>query len=69
MEIYSISEVIKDMQMQKIYIFAQKFVNNYVRKHMIKQTYLFVRIQNIKAFLEESASTHQIYRDKSKTIT
>lgn len=69
MEIYSISEVIKDMQMQKIYIFAQKFVNNYVRKHMIKQTSLFVRIQNIKAFLEESASTYQIYRDKSKTIT
>lgn len=69
MEIYSISEVIKDMQMQKIYIFAQKFVNNYVRKHMIKQTYLFVRIQNIKAFLEESVSIYQIYRDKSKTIT
>ena len=69
MEIYSISEEIKDMKMQKIYIFAEKFVNNYVRKHMVKRTYLFVRIQNIKAFLEESVSTYQIYRDKSKTIT
>lgn len=33
MEIYSISAVIRDMQMQKnvVIFFAQKFANNYVR--------------------------------------
>lgn len=53
MEIYSISEVIRNMQMQNIILIfsAQKFANSYARKHMVRWAHLFVRMQNIKVFL------------------